>query len=104
MRTLLVLIHVLACAAVYKTVVRGAIRRLKDTGERAPAAASGEDNRWREDAMVRGIVQGLDQRNGKVEVAQVDMEQELRDLGLTQFFPTSQWPPHSPVGSSFVFV
>ena len=46
--------------------------------------------------MVRGIVQGLDQRNGKVEVAQVDMEQELRDLGLTQFFPTSQWPPHAP--------
>ena len=87
----------------FKSVVRGAIRRLKDT-ERAPAAASGEDNRWREDAMVRGIVQGLDQRNGKVEVAQVDMEQELRDLGLTQFFPTSQWPPHSPVCSSFVFV
>ena len=80
----------------YKSVLRGAIKRLKheDTSERAPPAASG----CSEEALVRA----LDRREGKVEVAQVDMEQELRDLGLAQFFPTSTWPHTAPVSSSFL--
>ena len=36
-------------------------------------------------------------KKDKEEVAHVDMEQDLKDLNLYDFFPSAQWPPHAPV-------
>ena len=46
------------------------------------------------------LVHALEKREGKVEVASVDLEQELKDLkGLDLFslFPSSVWPAANPV-------
>jgi hypothetical protein len=46
------------------------------------------------------LVHALEKREGKVDVASIDLEQELKDLkGLSLFslFPSSVWPAANPV-------
>jgi len=46
------------------------------------------------------LVHALEKREGKVEVASVDLEQELKDLkdlDLFSLFPSSVWPAANPV-------
>ena len=43
------------------------------------------------------LVHALEKREGKVEVASIDMEQELRDLRPFELFPSSVWPSANQV-------
>ena len=93
--------HVFVCAAVWKSIVRTAIRAAKDNGrdEDQQPKETAEMLEARMEAYQDRLVSGMAKSNGKVEVAHVDMEQELKDRqgSMFELFPTTQWPPAASV-------
>ena len=90
--------HVPVSPAVLKSIVRGAIRKekgSKDGGEQGaqPQGESAAMFEARMEAYQESLVKAMAKSNGKVEVAQIDMEQELKDkqVSLFDLFPTTQW-------------
>ena len=100
--------HVPVPPAVLKSIVRGAIRKEKGSkdGDEHGAQPQGESATMfeaRMEAYRESLVKAMAKSNGKVEVAQIDMEQELKDkqVSLFDLFPTTQWPAGAEVTNLF---
>ena len=47
----------------------------------------------------QSLIRAMQAKDKPTEVADIDMETELCELGLMAFFPSITWPPHGPVSS-----
>jgi hypothetical protein len=93
---LLVIHYAFTFPGVRKGFVRAVFKKLKaDAKDSLPEDAT-KDAATEATRLEVAFVNALG-RKDREEVAQVDMEQELKDLKLYDFFPYAQWPPNAPV-------
>ena len=86
------------CTGGRKGFLRAAFKKMKDS-MKVDKGDEGDDRRAGSGpgpAFEAALVSAFGKKD-KEDVAQVDMEQDLKELKLFDFFPASQWPPHAPV-------
>ena len=84
----------LVAEGAHKSFMRGAFKitkaEMKGSKDEGGESSGCNPTANFENALIRAL-------GKKEDVAQIDMEQELKNLNLYDLFPSSQWPPHAPV-------
>ncbi len=88
--------YVFTSPGVRKGFVRAVFKKLKAEAKDSLPEDATQDAATEATRLEVAFVNALG-RKDKEKVAQIDMEQELKDLKLYDFFPYAQWPPNAPV-------